>query len=196
MAIMVKKTNGASKIDAGQYLAVIRSVVVETPKKPSAFNPDCDPYFKWTLRIYKPLRDGEEFEEPYENNYLTTMRLTAHPKNKLNNFLKAAGIDTEVDELDVETAVGKRVQVIIKDDETDQGTFSKIVDVDKAPVKKAAAAVAPKAATAPKTVVKKAAPTPPPAPVEELEEEDVAPPVEAAEEDELGDVDKWASLED
>jgi hypothetical protein len=195
MAIMVKKTNGASKIDAGQYLAVIRSVTVETPKKPSAFNPDCDPFFKWTLRIYKPLRDGEEFEEAYENNYLTTMKLTGHPKNKLNNFLKAAGLDTECDELDVEAAVGKRVQVIIKDDDNDQGSFSKIVDVDKAPVKKVAPAAAKAAAPAPKTVVKKA---PAPVVVEEPEEEDVAPPVveAASEDDELGDLDKWAGLED
>ena len=194
MAIKVKKTTGASKIDPKPYIAVIRSVVAETPKTPSAFNPDCDPFLKWTLRVYKPTREGVEVVEPYEITYLTTMKLTSHPKNKLNNFLKAVGVDVEDgDELDVESAVGKRVQLSIHDKETDQGTFSQVTDVYPAPVQ-AAKKPAP-APVAAKPVVKKAAPVQAPAPVEEVVEEDVPPPVAETADDDLGDLDAWASMD-
>lgn len=197
MAIKVTKTNNAAKIDSQNYIAVIKAVSVETPQKPSPFNPDCDPFLKWMFRIYKPMRDGVEVDEQYEISYLTTMRLTSHPKNKLNNLLKALSVDIDDgQELDLESLVGKRVKVYVKDRETEQGTYSQIADVTPAPA--GVSKPAPKAAPAP--AAKPAAPkvaTKPvvskPAPVEEPEEED-APPPEATEDDDLGDIDKWADL--
>lgn len=198
MAIQIKKTGSAGKVDQGYYGAVIKGVSVEVSKKPSQFGDGR--FLKWTLQLHKPLRDGALVVEPFQTSYLTGMKLTDHPKNKLNNFLKAVGLElNEGDDLDVEVAVGKRIMVMVKDQETDSGTFSQVTDVSAAPKKAAQAAPAvatpPPAAKAAPSVAAKATKVAAPVVVEDDFEDE--PPVVAAPvvDDDLGDIDEWAGLD-
>ena len=200
MAIQIKKTGSSGKIDAGYYGAVIKGVSIELSKKPSAFGDGR--FLKWVLQLHKPLRDGELVVEPFQTSYLTGMKLTDHPKNKLNNFLKAVGMDlSEGEDLDVELAVGKRIMVMVKDQETDQGTFSQVTDVSAAAKRAAQAAPAvatpPPAAKAAPVVAAKAAKVAAPVAAPVVEDDfDDAPPVAApVVDDELGDIDEWANLD-
>ena len=200
MAITIKKTGTGAKIDQGYYGAVIKGVSIELSKKPSAFGDGR--FLKWVLQVHKPLRDGVVVVAPFQTSYLTGMTMTNHPKNKLNNFLKAVGMELEEGEdLDVELAVGKRVMIMIKDQETDTGTFSQITDVSAAPKKAAQAAPAvatppPAPKAAPVVAAKAAKVAAPVAPPVVEDDFDDAPPVAApVVDDELGDIDEWASLD-
>lgn len=195
MAIKIKMTSAASKIDAGQYGAVVKGVTVNTSQKPTQFGDG--QFLKWVFQIHKPVKDGSPITEPVQISYLTSMRLTPHPKNKLNNLLKALGLNLEEGSaFDVESAVGRKLKVFVKDKETEQGVYSEISDMIALPKSAQTESPAPApatkvtmGATEPKRAVKAA---PPPPPVEEVEE-DTPPP--AVESDDVGDLDDWANLD-
>lgn len=193
MAIKVKVTSSAAKIDPGQYGAVVKSVVMQVSQKPVQFGDG--QFLKWIFQIHKPVKDGAPLTEAVQISYLTSTRLTLHPKNKLNNLLKALGISLEEgSSFDVESAVGRKLKVFVKDKETEQGVYSEISDMIALPksAQPEAAPVATKVTVAAPVEAKKAArvATPPPPPP--VEEEDTPPPEEA---DDLGDLDDWANLD-
>jgi hypothetical protein len=195
MAINIKKTSGGTRIDAESYEAQIVKVTVGQG--------DNGDYLKWDIKILHPKVEGDVQAEPVVIGYLTGFKLTSHSKNKLNNLLKAAGIDAALGEVtDVEVAIGQRVKVFVADKETDQGIFSQITDV--LPSKRPAAA---QAAQRPAATQAKPAPVPaaqqrpiqkpqpkPPVAEEEYEDED-APVVETTPVSADAELDDLADLE-
>lgn len=202
MGLKLKFGESVSRIDAGIYIAMIKGVSAKTHKENGS-------YLNWLLAISGATKDGEACTGNVVLGVNTSSEWTDSPKNKLNKLLKAAGVIIGIgEELDVDMVIGKKLQVVVEDNDTEQGMYSKITSfmplkkraapvvqqpveevaeevVEEAPAPvvvapKPVAKVAPKpAAAAPKPVVK-AAPKPAPQPVAAVEEPEAEAPAEEA----------------
>ena len=165
MALKVKKT-ATAHIDEGEYTAVISGI----QQKEGHFGN----YYIWTFILKNALSEGSPVEGICKLTGLTSDKLS--PKSKMYKWAKAANLDVDSDEIDLEDALKKRVRVYIEDDEDDSGqTWSKITKVRTAGKKAASAeeeeveeeAPKQKAKTIKKTTKKKTAP------VEEEDDDDI-----------------------
>jgi hypothetical protein len=120
MGLKLKFGESVSRIDAGMYPAMIKGVAAKK-------HPTNGEYLNWTLVISGATRDGEPVTGTPILGVNTSTEWTDSPKNKLNKLFKAVGVAVEIgQELDVDQVIGKRLQVVVEDNETEQGIYSKI----------------------------------------------------------------------
>jgi len=125
MPMKVKKTE-MQHVDEGEYKAVIADIQEKTG--------NWGKYYIWTFIVKGATDDGEEIDGKVKVTGLTSEVFSEG--SKLCKWAKAAGVDVDEDEIDLDDAKKAIVKVYIEDEESkkDGRIFSKISKVK--PVKK------------------------------------------------------------
>jgi len=125
MAMKVKKTE-QQHIDEGEYKAVISDI----QEKEGQYGT----YYLWTFIVKNATDDGESLGKKTKATGLTSDIFSTN--SKLCKWAKAAGVDVDGEELDLDDAKKALVKIYIEDEENkkDGRVFSKIEKVK--PLKK------------------------------------------------------------
>jgi len=120
MAMKVKKTE-QQHVDEGEYKAVISDIQEKSG--------NWGKYYIWTFMVKGATDDGEELDGKIKVTGLTSEVFSEG--SKLCKWAKAAGIDVDDDEIDLDEAKKAIVKVYIEDEESkkDGRIFSKISKV-------------------------------------------------------------------
>jgi len=121
MAMKIKKSEMAH-IDEGEYRAVVASIKENTG--------NWGKFYIWSFIVKDATEDGDELDGVTKVTGITSDVFSEG--SKLYKWAKAAGIDTEEDEIDLEDAIKSVVRISVEDDETKEGKmFSKVDKVMK-----------------------------------------------------------------
>jgi hypothetical protein len=119
MALKVKKTQSLL-IDEGDYIAVISTIQKQTSNRGD--------YYRWTFIVKDATKDDEPLEGIVKVTGLTSDSFSE--QSNLGKWAKAAGLDTDEDEIDLEDAFKRVVRIYIEDRESKDGrTWSTVSKV-------------------------------------------------------------------
>jgi hypothetical protein len=119
MALKVKKTQSLL-IDEGDYIAVISMIQKQTHNRGD--------YYRWTFIVKDATKDDEPLEGIVKVTGLTSDSFSE--QSNLGKWAKAAGLDTDEDEIDLEDAFKRVVRIYIEDRESKDGrTWSTVTKV-------------------------------------------------------------------